>query len=268
MPLLKTILIMGFLAFAGFVQPVMAQDYYDDIDDVGDDAATTVMPSGKGVILLQLFSSESCPFCAAAERNLKDLAADPSIIGVTCMVDYFDSGKPSILSRPFCQTEQDVYVHMLRTGSNYTPMLVINGQTQMPGQDLQKVSKGIKTINEGGNLPANITINIGHDTGNYDALLPEIAAGSGKYVLRVVMVKHTPDSALLNGAVQQRERNPHNVVTSMIEGGVWDGKRRLWSVQPKADGIADGFIVVVQDQTSGVVMAAGQADLIQETKTP
>lgn len=263
MSFFKSILMLGFLVLAGSATPAVAQDY-DDLDDV--EVATTVMPAGKGVILLQLFSSESCPFCAAAERNLKDLASDPSIIGVTCMVDYFDSGKPGVLSRPFCQTEQDVYVHMLRSGSNYTPMLVMNGQAQMPGQDLQKVSKGIKAMRDGGNLPANIVISIGHETGNYDALLPDITGGSGKYVLRITMVRHVPDSSLFSGAVQQRERSPHNVVTALIEGGIWDGKQRIWSIQPKPDGIADAFIVTVQDQTSGVVMAAGQADLIQESK--
>ena len=255
---LKTVLMIAVLSVLT-AMPVWAQDAdeFEDIDDVSQ-----MMPMGDGVILMQLYSSESCPFCPAAERNLKDLTTDPSIIGVTCMVDYFDSGKPSVLARPFCQAQQDVYVHMLRTGSNYTPMLVLNGRVQMPGQDLAKVSKGVKAVREGGILPEGITISIGHETGDYDALLPEMMEGSGKYVLRITMVRREPDPALFSSAVQQREPSPHNVATSLIEGGVWDGKRRLWSIQPKPDGIADGFIVTVQDQNSGVVLAAGQADLV------
>ncbi|MDB5490447.1 MAG: hypothetical protein JWO78_296 [Micavibrio sp.] len=241
-----------------------AQEADYDFDSVSEDAQA--WGEGQRVILLQLYNSESCPFCPAAERNLKDLAADSSIIGVSCMVDYFDSGKSGILSRPFCQAQQDVYVHMLRTGSNYTPMLVMNGTLQMPGQDLQKVSKGIKSLRGRGGLPANIQISTGHETGGYDALLPDIGEGSGKYVLRITMVKHAPDSSLFGGAVKQRERNPYNIATSLIEGGIWDGKKRVWSMQPKPDGIADGFIVTVQDQTSGVVVAAGQAELVSPVR--
>ena len=256
---LRTVLMIAALVILT-AAPVWAQDAGDEFEDI--DAVEQVEPAADGVMLMQLYSSESCPFCPAAERNLNDLTADPSIIGVTCMVDYFDSGKPSILARPFCQAQQDVYVHMLRTGSNYTPMLVLNGKVQMPGQDLSKVSKGVKAVREGNALPASITISIGHETGDYDALLPDVTEGSGKYVLRITMVKHAPDADLFSSAVQQVERRPHNVATSLIEGGIWDGKRRVWSMKPKPDGIADGFIVTVQDQASGVVLAAGQADLV------
>lgn len=260
MSLFKTILLVSFLTVFSF--PALAQeiDGFDDDPDNGGPVASAAH-TGEGVVFLELYSSESCPFCPAAERNLKDLTNDPTIIGVTCMVDYFDSGKPSILSRPFCQTRQDVFVHMLKAGSNYTPQLVINGVAQMPGQDLQKVSRGIQKARDKTVLPQDIVINLGHEPGAYDALLPGMAEGSGKYVLRITLVKHVPSSDLFSGAVQQRERSPHNVATSMIEGGTWNGKRTIWSIKPQADGIADAFIVTVQDQTSGAVMAAGQMEL-------
>jgi hypothetical protein len=179
------------------------------------------------------------------------------------MTDYFDSGTPSLLSRPFCSTRQDVYVHMLKAGARYTPQLVINGSSQLPGHNLQKVSVAIQAAREADNRPVELEIRAGSAEGSYDVLLPAMSNKAIKYVLRITLIRSAPDLAIITTADQRRERSPHNIATSLIEGGIWDGKRTIWNIKPPVDGLGDGFIVTVQEQTSGRMTAAGKYTLFE-----
>jgi hypothetical protein len=223
-------------------------------------------PAKKGnLLLLELFTAENCAFCPAAERNFNDILAGDQVIGLSCMVDYFDSGKPSQISRPFCRTQQSIYARMMRTGSVYTPQLVINGIGQVPGHDLQKVSKAILKAREISRAPLPLTIHTGMETGSFDIVLPALrstaAPDEEKYVLRLVTLKKHPDISVVSGAMQRRERAPPHIATALVEGGLWDGLRTVWTVTPPINAGGDSFIVMVQSRTSAAIVAAGQHDL-------
>jgi hypothetical protein len=249
---LKIFLVILGLFVCGAGRAIAASDEFNAIDSIPE----TLNPNG--VLFLELFTAESCPFCPSAERNLSDIAENDGIIAMSCMVDYFDAGKSSLLSRPFCRDQQDIFVHMLKSGSRYTPQLVINGASQLPGQDLQKVSAALQSVRDKGNTVQELEIRAGQAADSYDVILPTLAKEDEKFVLRITLVKRAADLSILKGAAQERERSPYNIATSLIEGGVWNGKETVWTVTPKKDGIGDGFIVTVQEQNTGKVVAAGE----------
>lgn len=245
------------LALGGPVTAAWAQETLQE-------ASPDVEGADGGVTYLELFSAEVCPFCPAAERNFNDITMDPDVIGVTCMVDYFDSGESNALSRPFCRDRQDVYVHMLRAGTRYTPQLVINGSVQLPGQNLQNVSAAIRKTRADKSSPVGLEIAPGAVDGSYDILLPDLQNKAARFVLRITMIKYTSDNTgILKTANQYRERTLHNIATTMVEGGVWDGKSTIWTINPPDDAGDDGFIVTVQGQDSGRVFAVGEYSLDQ-----
>lgn len=207
-------------------------------------------------VFLELFTAETCLFCPAAERNFNDIIASPNVIGITCMVDYFDAATPGVLARPFCRDRQAGYVRTLNAGAVYTPQLVINGAAQMPGQSLQAVSTALRGAREAGVLPLGLSIRAGTQAGVYGVDLPAMT-GTG-FVLRVTQVKGVADLSVLSGAAVERERSPHNIAIASSADTAWDGKAMTWTIALNKDESADAFIATVQERESGKVVAVGQ----------
>ncbi len=221
--------------------------------------------TGKGLVFVELFSAERCPFCPQAERNMHDILSDPEILGFTCMVDYFDTGTPGGMSQSFCTAQQDLYIRMLKSGSRYTPQMVINGRVQLPGYNVQKTAAAILAQRAESFRVQPMMIQPGTAEGVYDVVLPSLRTDSAAleepYVLRLIMIRKTPRIAQGEGNRQARERMPAYVASGIIDSGFWDGNRRVWSVTPPQDMPGDAFVVVAQDRRSGAILAAGKADL-------
>lgn len=223
------------------------------------------------LVFLELFTAEHCAFCPAAERNFNDILTGDNVIGISCMVNYFDSGTPSMLAQPFCKDQQQVYTRMMRTGSLYTPQLVINGSAQVPGHNLQKVTEAIRTARMDAGQPRALMIKSGADAGDYDVILPGFEAAQTepdeKFILRMIMIKRDPDLSMVNSQQQRRELTPRNTALTLIEGGLWDGRRTVWNITPPKDDLSDAFVVLVQNRKDGHILAAGQHSLTPDSPT-
>lgn len=242
--------------------PVEAEDNTATLPP--EEAAANPVPGG-GLVFLELYTAESCAFCPSAERIFNDILAGDNVIGMSCVVDYFDSGAPSPLSRPFCREQQAVYSRMMRTGSLYTPQLVVNGAWQAPGHNLQKVTDAIQQARGSTSRPAELFVQEGSVPGDYDVLLPAMRPDpkqpGEKFLLRIIMLKRVPDLPPLSGQNQRRERAPYHAARVLIEGGLWDGRKTVWAITlPPESGAeaSDAFLVLVQDRDNGHVLAAGQ----------
>lgn len=216
-------------------------------------------PPGLGsIVFLELFSAENCPFCPLAEQHFNDVTADQTVIGYSCMVNYFDSGQ-SQTSRSFCGGQQDFYIERLVSGSRYTPQLVINGEAQLPGHDLQKLAAGIQAARQKASQPLSLDIKSGTTPGTFSVQLPVIPQGKEgqRFALRIVMLKSETDVSELTSKRHARDRMPHNLATAMIESGLWNGTKTIWLITPPADAEGDSFIAMVQDRDTGRILAAG-----------
>ena len=221
---------------------------------------------GDGLVFLELYTAEHCAFCPTAERIFSDILTGENVIGLTCVVDYFDSGTPSLLSRPFCKDQQQVYSRMMRTGSLYTPQLVVNGAEQLPGHNLLKITDTIRQARISAARPEELLIEEGALPGDYDVRLPAIRPDPDrpdeKFILRIIMLKREPDLSAVISQQQRRERAPSNTATALIEGGLWDGRKTVWTIKPpaadSANPVSDAFLVLVQDRDDGRVLAVGQ----------
>lgn len=213
-----------------------------------------------GLVFVMLFSAERCPFCPEAERNFSDILADPAIIGFTCMVDYFDTGLKGEISQKFCTAEQDLYIDRIKGSSRYTPQLVVNGRAQIPGNNLQMTAETLRAERAAARRVLDLDIRpaAADKAAAFDVVLPampdsqpaETATGEEKYALRLVKIQ------TLSAA--QGERKPQNMATALVEEGLWDGKRTIWTVRPPENVAGDAFLVLVQDRRSGEIRAAGK----------
>lgn len=96
--------------------------------------AAPVMESGPGrVSLVELYSSEGCSSCPAADRWFSGLRREPGLwtnfVPLVFHVHYWDDlGWKDVLARPEYTARQQAYAASWGSGSVYTPGVVLNGK--------------------------------------------------------------------------------------------------------------------------------------------
>jgi hypothetical protein len=119
--------------------------------DTSAPASQRVAAGQHTTVLVELFTSEGCSSCPAADDELADLVRNQPIANVTVVglgehVDYWDNlGWRDVFSSAAFTARQSHYDNsVFRTGSIYTPQAVVDGQFQMVGSDRAAVRRAIQ----------------------------------------------------------------------------------------------------------------------------
>ena len=101
-------------------------------------------------VLVELYTSEGCSSCPPADRALTLLEKEQPVSSADAItlefhVDYWDgpSWKDPFSSAVFTQ-RQERYAVAFKYGSNYTPEMVVDGQTGFVGSNLGKATAAIE----------------------------------------------------------------------------------------------------------------------------
>lgn len=103
----------------------------------------------KTPVLVELFTSEGCSSCPPADKNLafferEQPFAQAEVIALELHVDYWNSlGWKDEFSSAIFSRRQQLYSEALKLDSNYTPQMVVDGQTQFVGSNLGQAQKAI-----------------------------------------------------------------------------------------------------------------------------
>lgn len=102
--------------------------------------ASAEPPKSEAPLLAELFTSQGCSSCPAAELYFAQLADDPGLVTIEWHVDYWDSlvhgGSrwKDPFSSPAFTERQHAYNRALRGGPQvYTPQAVLMGETEFVG---------------------------------------------------------------------------------------------------------------------------------------
>lgn len=216
----------------------------------------------QGFALLELFTSEGCSSCPAADKLLAQIrktAGDKPIYVLAYHVDYWDHlGWKDLFSNPEYSKRQRQYSTWLSTEQIYTPQVVINGTTECVGSNESELNE---KINQALNTPAVNSLSLHAKPQGQKVIVDYEAAGQ------------TADSRLLIALVQthalrkiQRGENGGRTLehTSIV--------RDLHSFKVEAHGrqelsLPEGFnpqdweiLGMLQRSKTGEVMAAARVD--------
>jgi hypothetical protein len=113
------------------------------------DLSAEPLKTANRVVIAELFTSEGCSSCPSADEELSRLsfrqASGVDVLALGEHVDYWDGlgwrDRFSSASLSARQSEYDARV--FKTGSIYTPQLVIDGHLQMVGSDHAAIQRAI-----------------------------------------------------------------------------------------------------------------------------
>ena len=111
---------------------LLAKSYSAEDIQISDD---------KGVYVLELFTSQSCSSCPAADAFLEELDQKQNIITLSCNVTYWNHLHwKDTLSQEACTERQLNYsLANHRNGNVFTPELVINGKKSLVGSSRKRI---------------------------------------------------------------------------------------------------------------------------------
>jgi hypothetical protein len=204
--------------------------------------------------VIELFTSQGCSSCPAADKLLSELQSDPSFIPLSLAIDYWDYlGWKDTLALPGHTNRQRYYSQMRGDREIYTPQAVINGVAQAIGSDLKQIESAVaQSYSNAGNaspLSVPVTVTVADDRLSVTIPARRDALGSEIWLC--------PMSAQVSVGIERGENRGRtitytNVVRRWIKLGTWSGKSETFTVPVDAikfDGI-DTVAVIVQNGTA------------------
>lgn len=187
--------------------------------------------------VIELFTSQGCSSCPAADKLLGELAQDPSLLTMSLAVDYWDYlGWKDTLAVHGHSVRQQAYADARGDRERYTPQVVINGVVQVLGSDKAAIEKAIAQMSSTVSplkLPVAIAIGDGKITVNVPAAADSQSANQTADVWLCPITAKAP-VAIGRGENGGKTLIYSNVVRRWVKLGEWSGKAASFSM-PVAD---------------------------------
>src|SRR5262245_42385866 len=99
--------------------------------------------------VIELFTSQGCSSCPAADKLAAEFAEDPSVIVMSLAVDYWDYlGWKDTLALAGHTNRQRAYARSRGDRQVYTPQAVVDGAAHALGSDKSAIERAIRQIRE------------------------------------------------------------------------------------------------------------------------
>ncbi len=215
------------------------------------------MPEGGGFYVLELFTTQACPFCPKADAMMETYSALSHVIALSCHIDYFDVEEGS-LSLPICSSRQKRYESFFKGTPKYTPQMVVNGRYDAVGYLSDKIALAFSYAHEHPVEPLIVRPDLSVEAGlpTYSVELPQQRAG--RYQLWLIAYDRPLALTVKSGANAGKSLAYYNTVSKAQFFGSWDGQSRNVAIDVKLSENTKGFAFLVQDTDTGAIILAGK----------
>jgi hypothetical protein len=212
-------------------------------------------------IMVELFTSQGCSSCPAADALLGELQARRDVVAISFNIDYWDYiGWRDTLASHENTLRQQAYARVLSSHQVYTPELVVDGRDNVPGNQRDKalmLIESSKTQDVDQRIPVALRL-AGEEV--------EVSIGPGPKRDATVWMAHTLSAKQVNiasGENRGRVVTYHNNVRSFAAVGKFSGEpltlRLPTKGQPGEN--SDGIVVWVQTGEMGKIYGVAQIKL-------
>jgi len=223
-------------------------------------ALATPALAAESKAVVELFTSQGCSSCPAADRVLGQLAAEGRVIALSVPVDYWDYlGWKDTLAQQAHSMRQRGYAGGRGDRQVYTPQVIVNGSVQVIGSDRQAIEAACKSAAKAA-VPVTLTR-------NGDNIEVDVGAGQGAPAsVWLLTVARAAPVAIGRGENHGRTVTYSNVVRSWRRVAEWTGSPIKSSVPlPELNAKdADAIVILVQPgsiENPGPVRGASMIEL-------
>ena len=215
-----------------------------------------VIPQNNIFYILELFTTQACPFCPKADAIMETYANRSDVIALSCHVDYFDVQQGS-LSQPICSSRQMRYESSFKGTPKYTPQMIVNGRYDAVGYLPDQITQAFKKAQQHPVTP--LEVNPVKETNLYHVILPDY--DEGRYHLWLVLYDPPHLLKIQDGANAGRDIVYYNVVSKAEFLGSWNGHSKNFEFKVELSRQTKGFTVFVQDTETGSILMAGKNEI-------
>ncbi len=222
-------------------------------------AAEVASASKTPQAVVELFTSQGCSSCVAADAYFSELAKRGDVVALSLHVDYWDYlGWHDTLGDPAHTARQREYAAVHGSRRVYTPQIVVDGSEDFVGSDRRSVDAAIARSS----LPVPVTMQHGAD----DTIDIEVGAlpnsPATPATIRLVLLTSEAKVAINRGENAGSTIDYYNVVRTMRPIGMWDGeavKITLPAHEIMPNGVNGCAIIVQEDHPKGPGAIIGAA---------
>lgn len=206
----------------------------------------------RGPVVVELFTSQGCSSCPAADKFLAELAGRGDVIALSFHVDYWNyMGWTDPFSRVESSARQRGYKAAMGLRYVYTPQMVIDGRAQAVGTERETVERMIREAATKPHLPVELL----QDGSTVTAVLPE-QAGAGPATVWLAVFARTHKTVVERGENSGRSMVNAHVVHSMVPIGEWSGAAQRLAYTSDALTAGRGAAIIVQAKEHGPILGA------------
>ncbi len=210
--------------------------------------------AAKAPVLVELYTSQGCSSCPAADALAGDLLKRDDLVVVSLNVDYWDYlGWKDTLAKPEFTKRQMDYAKARGDGDVYTPQMVINGAAHAVGSRRGNV---LEAVNSAAAASVPVAVSAGENEIQID-----LGAGlvTGDATLWLLSVAPEVTVKIERGENSGSTITYHNVVRNLVPAGMWNGEAKQIVMPRKSIMTKDckSCIAVLQSGMTGPLLGLG-----------
>ncbi len=207
--------------------------------------------TGRITSVIELFTSQGCSSCPAADKLLKSYVDRPGVMALSLPVDYWDYlGWKDTFASPRNSERQRVYARTRGDGAVYTPQAVVNGRLHAVGSSAKDIDKALKRLDLA--MPLSVPVGIRKDG---SSLIIEAGAAPtgvtrGEATLWLALVQPEGVVPVKRGENGGRTLSYFNIVREMTAVGMWSGEATTIK-------LAAGDVMMPETKACAVILQQG-----------
>lgn len=167
--------------------------------------------------VIELFTSQGCPPCPAADQLLSRMSDETDVIALAYHVDYWNyTGWADTFAIPASGQLQKAYARAAGTNRLYTPQMIVNGERSMAGSNAEEVSSALAN--------ANLALAVDVEAESQDVVILRAGprSGLGEAIVWLVPFRNGAEVDVSSGDNVGQRLSYSHIVTSRQPVGMWN----------------------------------------------